>query len=350
MIRYIVIALCAAILAACAPGSNVPTIDPALAEAEAHKQRITVVQDRIAAITRLGDVSFSILKANVDLCGEKVGLRSGFHLSIIDNESKDWHPAYREVINLGDIPQIISVDQGSPADLAGLQAGDLLIEINDSPVGRGKESLKRVGEVLNDTQLVVYRVLRNGESYDITVVPEEVCDYPVILILDNTVNAYADGKAVYISAGMVRFAEKDLELALVIGHEMAHNTRGHIEAKMTNRVLGAVVGAVLFGMTGVDMTNLGADIGTMAFSQQFEAEADYIGVYHAARAGHNVLEAAQLWRRMGEIHPAAIHLAGASHPSTAKRFLAIEAAAREIQEKIASNRPLIPEERNMEQN
>ena len=33
---------------------------------------------------------------------------------------------------------------------------------------------------------------------------------------------------------MLRFVETNEELALIIGHEMAHNTRGHIEAKLGN--------------------------------------------------------------------------------------------------------------------
>ena len=55
--------------------------------------------------------------------------------------------------------------------------------------------------------------------------------------------------------------------------------------------------------------------------------------------------AASFWRRLAVAHPQGIHLAGATHPSTAKRFLAIEKAAEEVDRKRAGNAPLVPEER-----
>ena len=51
-----------------------------------------------------------------------------------------------------------------------------------------------------------------------------VCDYPVLLGDDDALNAYADGNNIIITRGMMRFLESDRELALVIGHELAHNS------------------------------------------------------------------------------------------------------------------------------
>ncbi len=148
---------------------------------------------------------------------------------------------------------------------------------------------------------------------------------------------------------MLRFAETDEEVALVLGHELAHNTRGHIASRQGNALIGAIFGAVLTGLTGVDVTNLGSQIGAGAFSQDFEAEADYVGVYHTARAGFDIANAASFWRRMGLSHPQAIHLSGSTHPSTATRFLAIEKTVDEIETKRANNLPLVPDERAADQ-
>ncbi|WP_456325224.1 M48 family metalloprotease, partial [Desulfonauticus submarinus] len=104
-----------------------------------------------------------------------------------------------------------------------------------------------------------------------------------------------------------------------------------------------IFGAILSALTGVNMTETGADIGQLAFSQEFEAEADYVGCYCAARAGYNVSKAAQLWRRIAATHPSAINLKGTTHPSTAKRFIAIQKTVEEIKQKIENKQPLIPE-------
>ena len=78
------------------------------------------------------------------------------------------------------------------------------------------------------------------------------------------------------------------------------------------------------------------------FSHEYELEADYAGVYYAARAGYNVDRAADFWRRMAVEHPPSIDFRGISHPSTAVRFLALEEVVEEIKEKTALGSPVIP--------
>ena len=148
---------------------------------------------------------------------------------------------------------------------------------------------------------------------------------------------------------MMDFIENDEELALVIGHELAHNTCKHIEKTKMNVSLGRLIGAVLTGITRVDMRDAGEIIGSGAFSQEFEAEADYMGAYYAARSGFGLSNAANFWRRMALKNPRAIHLRGSTHPSTAKRFLTIKKTLKEIQIKQDENLPLVPNVREAKQ-
>jgi len=53
----------------------------------------------------------------------------------------------------------------------------------------------------------------------------------------------------------------------------------------------------------------------MAFSQDFEAEADYVGLYHAARAGYDIENAPYIWRRFAASDPRGIDAVGGSHPA-----------------------------------
>ena len=171
---------------------------------------------------------------------------------------------------------------------------------------------------------------------------------PVVLSDADQINAFADGERVYIAAGMLRFVQDDGELALVLAHEMAHITRGHVEAKQANVLLGALVGAVFDGLAGgygTTMSDLGPQIGASAYSQEFESEADYVGVYIAGRVGYEVSSAANLWRRLAAEHPDAIHLAGGTHPSTPVRFQLIRKASEEFLGKQQAGLPLLPEER-----
>lgn len=162
--------------------------------------------------------------------------------------------------------------------------------------------------------------------------------------MDDKVNAYTDGTTVYVTCGLMKYLASDNELALVVGHELAHCIMDHTKKKMGNAILGGIIGAVFTVLTGVNVTDLAVSVGQEAFSQEFEAEADYVGCYLAARAGYDVADAAGIWRKLATFHPEAINLQGGTHPSTAKRYLAVKQAADEIREKIALGKELFPEE------
>jgi predicted Zn-dependent protease len=178
---------------------------------------------------------------------------------------------------------------------------------------------------------------------------KDVVKYPVLPTQDDIVNAFADGDKVYIASGMMRFAESDEELALVVGHEIAHNCLGHISKQKGNMLLGGLLDAVVYAGTGVDTGNVFASAGGQAFSQSFESEADYMGIYLAKRAGYDVEHAPAFWRRMAAEHPGSIKQNfGSSHPSTPERFLALEATVKEIDAKTAARLPLVPDPKGVE--
>jgi predicted Zn-dependent protease len=147
---------------------------------------------------------------------------------------------------------------------------------------------------------------------------------------------------------MMRFAQNDDELAVVVGHEIAHNAMRHLDAKKKNATLGAILGAVVDiaaatqGVnTGGDFTNMGAGIGAMSYSQDFEREADYVGMYLLALAGRSYENAADFWRRMAQESPGSIKYAS-SHPTSAERFVRLEQTVAEIRQKQDAGLPLVP--------
>ena len=152
-----------------------------------------------------------------------------------------------------------------------------------------------------------------------------------------------------IPTAMMRFAAREDELAVVVAHEIAHNAMRHIDAKKKNATFGALLGAILDvaaatqGVnTGGEFTSQGAELGAMTFSQDFEREADHVGMYILARADHHTNTAADFWRRMAQESPGSIKFAS-SHPTTAERYLRLEQAAAEIEGKRAAGQPLLPE-------
>lgn len=331
------------LLSACAPMSKLPVIDQGLAAAERDKQLELAWRENVKRISRASGVGWPILAANADACGEKLRYRFGMGLGSVLDAPEGYRAVWRKVHGDHDMAVVLSADPGGPAQQAGLLPGDIVTALDGASLA-GEAGRKKRAEILgrNTADPVKFELRRGDAPLAISIAPQQVCDFPIEVAMQDVVNAYADGKRIVITNGMMRFAHADDELALVIGHELAHNTNGHIKSKMGNRLLGAIFGAIVTVATGVDVTNVGADIGSMAYSQDFEAEADYVGTYYVAKAGYRTENAAEFWRRMAVEHPSAIGH-GTSHPDTASRFVAINTAVKEIDGKRAAGAPLVPE-------
>ena len=355
-LRGIAIAALTLTLTACVkPTSQAPAVDASLAAAEAEKQRELVFEATVRDTLRLSTVSYFVRTRSAELCGEQVAPVTGINATTLAEFDAEYKGAAARLYGVGDDVQFISIVPGSAADRAGLQPGDKLVQIAGWPVPAGKGAMVAAVEQFDAIAVagspLAFTVRRGGQTLSYDVVPEAACDYPVLLDKQEIVNAFADGNRIYITRGMLRFVDNPGELATVVAHELAHNMMGHRTAKETNMVAGAGVGlifdilAAVAGVnTGGDFMRIGAETGAGAFSQDFEAEADYVGVYLMARGGYDIGLAPNFWRRMAVIHPGSIKTNHAStHPSSPERFVALESAVGEIRAKLNAGQPLVPE-------
>jgi hypothetical protein len=338
------------------PNAIVPQVSKADASAEAQKQFDYTLEARLAELARVDRVAERLLIANADLCPETRG-RAGLRTTTLAGAKGPAREAF--IRRWGDTDGVVvsSVAAGSAAAAAGLAPGDQITGLEGQPVGAGRSGFDKWGKawkaVLDSKPASVrLQVNRGGEVRDVTVNPVRGCAYDVVLDQDsNQLNAYADGKSITITRAIVRLAETDDELALVIGHELAHNARHHMSAKRRNQTIGllgglaldvAVVAAGGSAPNGdASFTKLGGEIGAGMYSPEFEAEADYVGMYFLARAGFRGEGVETFWRKMAAEDPSAI-LAKSSHPPTTQRYLAIAATRDEIAKKQASGAALTP--------
>jgi hypothetical protein len=358
-------------LGACAPTSRLPQVDPEAQKQEAALQREFVVKDLIDRTIRLYTVAHPILTRSADLCGKDVRLAAGFVPMSRSYFKRDFQHAARRALGIDDNIKVITVSAGSAADRAGLRAGDKILALNGVSVAGEVETadstpsndprpnqqpdpasrtslqtfLVRMQDIAEAGESWKLTVQRGNETLALTITPEPVCRYDIIASDSNELNAFADGKRVVINAAMMRFAQADVELATVVGHEIAHNMQRHIDAKIGNYALGSIVD-ILFAAGGIYTGGAFGKLGAGVFSQEFEAEADYVGLYLAARAGYAIGTAPNFWRRMAAANPSSIKNSHtASHPPTPQRFLALEKTVAEITAKQAAGQPLIPEKR-----
>lgn len=158
----------------------------------------------------------------------------------------------------------------------------------------------------------------------------------VVFDAPETVNAFAlPGGKVGVYSGLLKLAETDDELAVVIGHEIAHVTARHGSERMSKGLAAAVLGAALEVATE-DSRNrdlilaaygVGAGGTMLKFSRDNESEADYIGIRYAAKAGYDPHAALVFWRKMAKEEKGA-HLPAflSTHPTDTKRITDLEKA------------------------
>jgi hypothetical protein len=348
--------LAAALLAtsACATTSTREIeLDPAAVEAEKAQQRQLALQRQMTYQKRLSDLAYPILASATPLCGDDASPHLGVRFANRHVYEDEWREAAERALALGDTIQVVTVTDSSAADRAGLEPGDRLVRVDGWAVPAGEEAVEALSERL-DTALEdageAIRIVhgRGDERRTAEVTPDVVCDYPVQVLRASRLNAFADGDAIYVTTTMMRFADDD-ELSVVLAHELAHNAMGHIEAQQQNAILGGILGALADIAaatqgynTGGAYAAQGAELGSMSHSQDFEREADYVGLYAMALAGLPLDGAPQFWRQMAQENPETIDFAH-THPTSAARFLRMEKAVDEIHRKQEEGVPLRPE-------
>ena len=131
--------------------------------------------------------------------------------------------------------------------------------------------------------------------------------WEVNLIGSKQINAFCmpGGKIAFYTGILDQLKLTDDEIAMVMGHEMAHALREHARSRLAKSQatsIGLSLGAQLLGLgeLGNMAANLGTQLLTLKYSRSDESEADLVGLELAARAGYNPQAAVSLWRKMGE--------------------------------------------------
>jgi len=329
-------------LAACAPQANLPPVEEGQVDAEAKIQRELALRGTVAWLDQLQRVGWNIRAKNVELCAERTVYASGVNFLELDDYTKEKRDLVKEVLGISWRPTVFEVAPGSPAAVAGLRRGDIVVGIGGEKVENKKQAAERLGKGITAGKPVSIDVERAGELLELTLTPVKICAYPVRLKFDAVVNAFADGDNITVHLGLMKALKSDDELAAIVGHEMAHNTQLHIRDKSMNAMLGhMLIDLPTVLLTGVN-PNVGNRLGYNMFSQEYEFEADYVGLYYTARAGYDVHHVGDLWRRMAMEYPEGISK-GTTHPCTSQRYVALTSGAAEIDRKRAQGLELRPE-------
>ena len=150
------------------------------------------------------------------------------------------------------------------------------------------------------------------------------------------INAFCmpGGKIAFYTGLLDKLALTDDEVAMVMGHEIAHALREHARERMgksaVTRSAAQLGGALLAGILGIDpritdtVARGGATLLTLEFSRDDESEADLVGMELAARAGYDPRAGVSLWQKMGRLDKDSPPQWLSTHPSGNNRIAEIE--------------------------
>ncbi|UCD14913.1 MAG: M48 family metalloprotease [Candidatus Omnitrophota bacterium] len=236
---------------------------------------------------------------------------------------------------------IVVVRKGSAAYAAGVKPGDVIASINGKKI-RDIRQFARVASKFKIGDIVQIDILRKEEKkvFNIKIGSMPV-NLPLVMVDMQEANAATDGKAIYITRGLLYFIKSDDELAAVIAHELAHAVRNHVIKMQGTQLIGTIVALVLGSAadSGAPGTGEGvargvsylSNIFSAGYSRDLEREADYFSVKFVYNAGFDADVCATLHERFAvEIPASMIESYLSTHPSSPERMLRVRKIIEEL--------------------
>nr|WKN34325.1 M48 family metallopeptidase [Tunicatimonas sp. TK19036] len=122
---------------------------------------------------------------------------------------------------------------------------------------------------------------------------------------DGTLNAFAaPGGYVYVYTGLIKYLDSEDDLAGVLGHEIGHADLRHSARNIQRQYGLSILLSVLVGENSGQLTQMAAQLASgaagLAFSREFETEADEKSVEYLAPTPYNCAGAGSFFQKLTE--------------------------------------------------
>jgi predicted Zn-dependent protease len=161
---------------------------------------------------------------------------------------------------------------------------------------------------------------------------------------DDVINAFAmPGGKIAFYTGIFKLFENEDQVAVVMGHEVAHAIAKHGNERMSQQLAVQLGGIALSSALKTEpeatqrifmsVYGIGSEVGVLLpYSRKHEYEADEIGLIFMVKAGYEPMEAVKFWEKMAALGGAGVPEFLSTHPSGARR--------------VANLKRLVPKARN----
>ena len=329
--------LCQSLTQGCAVAyPPVSSLEEALAKEELQSKALKVRYDRSRWVL---DVGWKLLwRLPKELQGTEVW-QFGLHTTEISDE-------WRRMFELEDAEVgllVLHSIADSPAEKAGVKAGDILLSINGDPI-RTKVDLEGFfNNGIASSQECEVIIKRKNKELLFKIQTVRLSTHVTFAVgSEGTVIAGTDGNRFMASYGILNLIRDDDELAIILGHELAHVLRNHNVKEFSGMTMGSAFPPAVSRMMSLGPILgpfVSAIFGVLAgafragFSRELEREADYIGLYIAHSAGYDVGKAPDFWERVAIENPESLVADyWATHPSASERLVRVKKTVKLIRE------------------
>ena len=318
--------------------------------AKTKTSEVTVVRDPILdgivlRQERIYRIAAPLIIKNAVLCKTQARPLLGFTAKNHYSYPPELQAAARQSLGLDDRLQVMQILDGSGAMRAGLKRGDILQNIQDLALPTGaqaeSEAARMLSPLLKNLTEIKITVIRQSQPITVNVPLTLACAFAIDVGNAQHLNAYADGRRIMLTRGMLDWLNADEEVAAIIAREIAHNVLQHARQLQQTATLSGVIDSLLAYKP--DANALSASNGIKTVPEKMDQEADRVALFMLARANYDPTNFSRVMQRIYQApNSSQANSYQSLHPWTEERQKLIQSTLKEIKQKQSTKKALVP--------
>ena len=294
---------------------------------------------------RIYRIAAPLIIKNAVLCRTQARPLLGFTAKNQYSYPPELTAAARQNLALDERLQVMQILDGSGAMRAGLKRGDILQTIQDLTIPTGPqaepETARMLSPILKNLSEINITVIRQNQPITVNVPLTLACAFAIDVGNAHHVNAYADGRRILLTRGLLDSFAADEDVAVIIAREIAHNVLQHAKQLQQMATLSMVIDNLL--LFKPDQIAANSSNGIKITPEKMDQEADRLALFMLARAGYDIATFTRVMQKLAQTPNSSQALTYLTlHPWTEGRQSVIQATIKEIRQKQSTKKALVP--------